>query len=369
VKNQLLLNPKLSEEEKEVFVELKESFEWSYEEPGFFFVASSGSSKKENESAKLIALSHGAMMNSARRFNQYFQARPEDSWGLVLPKFHVAGLSVLMRAELAKAKVFEAEWVPAKMESWLIENKIAFISVVPAQVHDLVQLKVKAPAGLKKVFVGAGSMNASLREDFLKLSWPVVETYGMTETCSMIAVKEKHEMFRVLPGVEVKTEKGLLQIRCDSKAFASIQKKQDHIEVIRFDDEWLSTEDQAEIEGDFLKFKGRASEYVKVLGEGVSLLELRSKLDPIALSLNIGITKKHLLALEDQRRENSLVLAVEKAVDPGLADRLVQQFNQVVRGYEKIQKLVTVERIPLTDLGKVRAEDLKKLILKNIAEE
>lgn len=368
--NQLLVNPKLPDHEKKTFEQLQAYFESEFGPTGFYFVPSSGSSKRSGESIKLIALTQAAVVNSADRFNRYFQATKADNWGLVLPTFHVAGLSVLARANLVGSRVLAADWNPLEMQNWFAENKISFLSLVPTQVYDLVQFQVQASKSLKKVFVGGGSLDSTLAEKFQKLGWPLVETYGMTETCSMIAIKEQPGPFKVMPEVEVYLENGLLRIHCNSVAHSSIQMKNGQIQITEFESGWIRTEDQVYLEEKgnelYLHFLGRAFDYVKILGEGVSLLELRQKLDQVALDLNILPTQRFLLTVPDIRAENAIVLAVDKNVDQQVADQLVQKFNQVVRGYEKIHKVIRVDQIPVSELGKIRLNELKDIVLKNI---
>lgn len=371
--NQLLVNPRLPDHEKKIFEQLQAYFENEFGPTGFYFVPSSGSSKRPGESIKLIALTQAAVVNSADRFNRYFQATPADNWGLVLPTFHVAGLSVLARANLMGARVLSADWNPLEMQSWFAENPISFLSLVPAQVYDLVQFQVCPGKTIKKVFVGGGSLDSALAEKFQKLGWPLVETYGMTETCSMIAIKEQPGPFKVMPEIKVYLENGLLRIHCNSVAHSSIQMKDGQIEITEFESGWIRTEDQAYLEEKdqelYLHFLGRAFDYVKILGEGVSLLELRQKLDQVALHLNVQPTQKFLLAVPDSRAENAIILALDKNVDQQVADRLVQQFNQIVRGYEKIHKIIRVDQIPVSELGKIRLHELKSIVLKNIEAE
>lgn len=373
LQNQLLVNPKLGQAEREVFEKMQLHFENIYGQDGYLFVPSSGSSKKENESSKLIVLTRVGVANAAERFNTYFQATSQDSWGLVLPTFHVAGLSILARANLAKARVFSSDWITKKIPPWLGQNKIAFLSLVPTQVYDLVQMKAKAHSGIKKVFVGGGTLNENLRSEFINLGWPLVETYGMTETCAMVAVKEGKTPFKVMPGVDVYVEDGLLRIKCNSTAHFSIQMIQGKIEVTHFDTGWVRTEDQVKLEkfNDklFLHFLGRASDYIKILGEGVSLPELWSNLEKVATEFLVPPGHQALLAIEDPRLGNKLVLAVDSTIGEEKAQGLMQKFNQVVRAYEKIHKIVKVDSIPLTDLGKIKGNELKSIVLKKIETE
>lgn len=369
--NQLLLNPKLSVIEKNTLIELKNIFEKNFSNYGYFLIASSGSSQKSDESVKLIALHTDKILNSARRFNQYFNVYENEHWGLVLPEFHVAGLSIRARAFLSGAKVFTREWKTDKLSDWIAENNISYISMVPAQVYDLVQKQIKAPNSLKKIFVGASHLEVKLRAQALQLNWPLVETYGMTETSSMIAVKENN-YFLVLPEVEVKTTSELLLIKCDSLMTASVQKSVDKIIINSLNEgSWYQTNDRVEIlsinDQLSLKFLGRSSDYIKILGEGVSLTELRSRFAEIALSKDIAVVQFELLALDDIRAGFKLILVVEINLGLVQAQAILEIFNSKCRPYEKIQECVVIGQIPRTELGKLKIEELNRIVIEELS--
>lgn len=364
--NQLLLNPKFTRREKEVLVELKNEFDLKVTSKNHFLIASSGSSQKSNTSVKLIALHIDKVLNSARRFNGHYKTNEKDNWGLVLPDYHVAGLGLKARAFLAEAEVFVRDWGVSGLASWISENKIRYISMVPAQIFDLVQKKINAPEELKKIFVGAGALNEELRDQAAQLGWPIVETYGMTETSSMIAIKED-DFFYVMPGVEVKTDADLLSIKCDSLLTATIQKIDDKIMINSVqENSWYQTEDLAELfkfeEKQCLKFLGRRTDYIKILGEGVSLTELRDKFSKLVLLQNLENSQFELTAVEDPRSGYKLVLAVESSASRERANELADLFNKTCRPYEKITQSIVVGQIPRAELGKLKTEELKRIV-------
>lgn len=366
--NQLLVNPRISTEEQEELAALRAEFEKVYGTEGFFLVPSSGSSKKQDESVKLIALSRESIFNSAKRFNQYFTAQQSDSWGLVLPEFHVAGLGVKVRAHLAGAHVYTAEWNVNLLRDWVNSHQISFISMVPAQIYEIVQLKLRCMDSIKKVFVGAGALSADLSHQASELGWPIVETYGMTETCSMVAVREKSEHFLPLPGVSFQV-KETLHIKCNSLLTASIQKKQGGLNLKKFDlDEWFVTEDRANVfqsvDGKSIQIEllGRQNEYVKILGEGVSLPELKEKLELILRETGCKAGAVVLLPLVDARRGTQLVL-VGEGLGVEEVNRIKDRYNSVVRPYEKVLDVYCLESLPRTELGKLKVEELKSIIL------
>ncbi|MBC7421615.1 MAG: AMP-binding protein [Bdellovibrio sp.] len=358
--NQLLINPRLSDEEKNIFLELHEAFADQFGVKNYFLVPSSGSSKKMNESVKLIALHRDAVLNSAKRFNDYFRASAEHHWGLVLPSFHVAGLGTYARAYLAGSQVFENTWS---------DSQIKFLSIVPAQLYDFVNQNQNAPKNLQTVLVGAGVLNAEIKGKAVSLGWPLVETYGMSETASMIAVKEKN-ILHTLPNVEVQTENQQLKIKCNSLLTCYLQKKDSQIFITQpVQGGWYQTEDQAAVNGDQINLLGRSSDYIKILGEGVSLAELKDRLAALSIKHQISHGAVALLDMEDPRSGHQLILAVENSVNSEIIKRLLAEFNQSSRPYEKIKKTIRLEKIPLSDLGKIRTQELKEIVLKKLKAE
>lgn len=365
--NCLLLNPKISEAEKDTLNVLKTEFEQKNGQFNFFLVTSSGSSQSAQQSAKLVALSFESVLNSARRVNLYLSAEPSDHWGLVLPDFHVAGVGVRARAFLAGSQVYERAWATQGLSDWITQNSISFMSLVPTQAFDLVRENIKCPQTIKKIFIGAGVMGAKIKQELSELGWPIAETYGMTETCSMIAVKEKNEYFRVLPEVEVRSSDGLLQIKCDSLLSCYMQKNSVNITSFYFQpDQWLQTEDRVEIfkhgERTDLSILGRSGDYVKILGEGVSLKELREIFEKICLSHGLNMKHFEIVALQNERAGLTLALVVEEAIGRAKAKALALEFNSQCRPYEKLRELYSIADLPRTALGKLKAEELKALL-------
>lgn len=358
----------MSEAERMLLQELQNEFESEFGPDDYILVPSSGSSQKFNQSVKLVALRIASVLNSANRVNHYLEATEDDNWGLALPDFHVAGLGVLARAYLMQSKVVRLEWDLRALTQKIAKNKISYISFVPTQMYDLVTAGIQSPACVKKVFVGGGVLSPDIRKRAFELGWPLAETYGMTETSSMVAVREKdQEWFQLMNNVDVKVEESLLYLHCDSMLTATVQKNDKKIQIKYFDAKsWYATEDQVELKtfrnNIYLKLLGRKSDYIKILGEGVSLTELRSQLHDLASHLQLNYRQLDVVSIEDARAENQLVLIFESQVPEALRSKILNAYNSQCRAYEKITKTFVLEQIPRTDLGKLKSEELKRII-------
>ncbi|MBC7466833.1 MAG: AMP-binding protein [Bdellovibrio sp.] len=358
--NQLLVNPKATKQEKNDLIYLQFEFEKNHGTKGYFLVPSSGSSKSENETVKLIALTQDAVITSAKRINEYFNFTADLNWGLVLPYFHVAGLGVYARAHFANSAVFFSDWEPGNLLNWINEKKIHLMSLVPTQIFDIVQRQIICPETVRIVFVGAASLSPELKEKALQLKWPIVEAYGMTETASMIAVKLEDQL-EVMTGVSVAQTNDKLKIKCESLMTCAIQKVNNQVIFKTLENGWLQTEDRVEIKSKdgikFLTLLGRDSDFIKINGEGVSLSQLRQ-----ALGAHPEMT---LLALPNQRTGHEIVLAHETSVSRDTLKLIINEYHNKVRPFEFIKKIFAVEQIPKADLGKIKFKNLEEMIKGN----
>lgn len=362
VHNQMLINPRSSEKDKKDQYFLKNQFEEVYADKNYFLVPSSGSSTDSTTSVKLIALHQEAVLNSADTVNTYFNLQLLGSklnFGCVLPTFHVGGLGVYARAFLLRAPVFQTPWNVSTFRAWMKDYQIHILSLVPAQIFDIVQNSIEPSSTLQIVFVGGSKLAPELRQQAQQLGWKLTETYGMTETGSMVAVNSSGtDEFELFPGVEVALEQDQLKIKCNSLMTCSLQLVGESIELKTLDHGWLQTADKVEIrngkEATFVKLLGRHSDFIKINSEGVSLASLRNTFGDDG--------KSALFALGHERSEFEIVVAYEKSVTYAIVKEKVQRYNEKVRSFEKVKKLFPVELIPKSELQKVKYKGLQEMI-------
>lgn len=366
--NQLLLNNRLPESEKATLEELKSYFSLHFSSEGYYLIASSGSAKKSDESVKLVALSAQALLNSAERVNNEFKINNSDIWGQVLPSFHVAGLGIQVRSHLSGSRIAESDWDKNTFFDWVSGLGITLTSLVPAQIFDLHNLGINCPKSLRAVFVGAGVLEKKIKEDMCSRGWPLIECYGMTETSSMVAVRRPGEKYyKLLDGVSIRVDqRSCLAIRCNSLMSASLQKVGNEIILRRFGEPFLQTDDMVKVidEGgadSLIDFVGRVGDYVKINGEGVSLTELKTRLDGLVISRGLKPQMFELIVRPEPRSGHQIFLVNEKAAGPVVLE-LVEAFNSICRPYEKIVHNLAVEHFPRTELAKLKKNELQAMI-------
>ncbi len=347
--SQVFLNPRLSDRERQELQALAEQFQ----KPGHIWIASSGSSKSDNQSLKLIALSKQAFLASGKAVNQHLQSDAKDIWIQTLPRFHVGGLSIETRGHLSGARILnQPQWSAEEFIRLCEEEKATLSALVPTQVFDLLKTGKKAPASLKAIVIGGAALAQDLYEAAIEQGWPLLPSYGMTECCSQIATadlktwQKKDRRLILLSHVEARTSpQHTLQVRALSMMTGYAQKIDGKAQwFCPLQDGWYQTQDLVEIEGRVLTPLGRGSDFVKILGEGVDLQKLRSRLESLAQAQEPETWQSyHLAAVPDSRLGHRLVLQVLKGAS---GDKLQALFNQQVAPYERIQEWQTVDDLP-----------------------
>lgn len=370
----LVTSPKISPEERKHLFDIKNEFSKKNKQAHqFILIPSSGSSQNQNQTVKIIALKYKSILNSAARVNQFCNLDDSDRWGCVLPLHHIGGLSILARASLSQSEVFFLDWKNFNVD-WLIKNKITVLSLVPTQLYDIVQQGLYSPQDIKIVFIGGGSISEDLWNKAKKLNWPIVQTFGMTETASMIAYKNDYlATFTSFPEIEISVVGQLLKISCDSLAdfFMFKNLSTGEITIQRYDEVGsLLTNDQVElVSNNEFNFIQRDNEYIKILGEGVSLPELRNKVDKlISAHFKNTLDSRYITIVEMPhiRKGFDLICVVgdqfrDQQKDVSL---LLQMYNEAAKPYEKIECSRFIANWPMTDLGKIKFNTIKE-ILKN----
>ncbi|MFQ6761423.1 o-succinylbenzoate--CoA ligase [Limosilactobacillus reuteri] len=114
-----------------------------------------------------------------------------DKWLCVAPIFHISGFSIIMRGLIYGMTVRLIEKFRAEeLERILANETVTIMSVVPFMLKKLIQQQNKTNTHYNSAFrcmlLGGGTIDRETLEACLQRSIPVVQCYGMTETCSQI---------------------------------------------------------------------------------------------------------------------------------------------------------------------------------------
>ena len=363
----LLVNPRYAASEQRRFQAiLTAAGDW----PGHLWLSTSGSS-----APKWVGLSKRAVLSSAEAVNRHLQSSKEDCWIHTLPSFHVGGLGILARAYLSGATVCDfrmlhaKKWDPEAFYVFVREHRGTLTSLVPAQLYDLTLLRWRAPASLRAVIIGGGALSPPAYERAIALGWPVLPSYGSTECASQIATatleswtQQKNPSLQLLPHIRAKEQEGCLAFSGPSLLSVYAYLKGDG--EVRFVDPkcegWWVSEDRGGIRDGEVELWGRTDAVVKVGGESVDLARLERILQ--SLRVEMGVEAESVLVSLPDPRMGTLIHLVSECPNKVVLEALVDKFQRSVLPFERIRRVVCIEAIPRSSIGKILMSELVRQI-------
>jgi O-succinylbenzoic acid--CoA ligase len=161
--------------------------------------------------AKSIRVTKQAMVNSALRSADYFGLRAGQTALLCLSGSHIAAKMMLVRAMVIGLSLDTVD--PSSSPLSGLNRSYDLCSMVPLQLEK----SIKHLSSIHTLLVGGAPLSPELKLKLQKSPARIFETYGMTETCSHIAVSpvngtakgqsDQLEMpFETLPGITVSTD-------------------------------------------------------------------------------------------------------------------------------------------------------------------
>jgi fatty-acyl-CoA synthase len=280
-----------------------------------------------------------------------------------LPLFHIGGLCIQVLPTLAAGGVvrlqprFDAEAWFDDVAAWRPTTSL----LVPAVMRALIEHPRWPRADLSSLrFINCGSqiVPRPLIEAFHARGVPVAQVYGATETGPVTLVLRPDEALahvgsvgKPALNVEVRLVNGEVQVRAPNCARGYHRRENDEA----FADGWFRTGDLARVDADgHHEIVGRAKELIISGGENIHPAEI----EHIALA-DAAVAEAAVVGLPDARWGEVAVLAVVartgKAVDIG---RLQSAFAATLARFKHPRRIVVLDALPKTALGKVRKADL-----------
>jgi len=278
---------------------------------------------------KRTLLSTDAIGKSAELSNAQVGAEPGNTWSLLLPINHVAGLNVLARAIKLGSEVVS------------VNETADYTAIVPTQLHRALFGDAKLLEHIQKcksVLVGGSPASKTILEAAAKVGINVVTTYGMTETSGGCVYNNK-----ALPDVSVKAdESGLLMIK--GPILANGYENNQELWNEKFKDGWFLTSDLGTVKDNEVQIIGRADDVVISGGENISLTSIE-----IELAANFPCVKFLATAIADTEWGQKICLISDYEID-------IDQVTQVLKnnlGKQFVPKeFLVVKQIPEIGIGK-----------------
>ncbi len=174
----------------------------SHPDQAYCLMQTSGSSG----SPKLVELSRRAVLASAAASQSNLGLLDDERWLLCLPLAHVAGLSILVRMLAARRMVVlfdpgEAGLLAraADLGRQMHEHRVTLVSLVPSVLERLLREGVRPPRSLRAVLVGGAGCSEEMAVRARRAGFPILTSYGLTETGSQIVARRYSERDLPLP--------------------------------------------------------------------------------------------------------------------------------------------------------------------------
>lgn len=312
------------------------------------------SSGTTSQAPKGFALSLTAVFESALAVNRTLGLSSMDRWGLTLPPYHIGGLAILARSELlSRAPAYLLPWRPDELKEGITKEKVTAISLVPAQIYDLVQKGVSAPSTLKVVLAGGDFLSEALKKSAEDLGWPIIRTFGMTEVASSLAIGgDLKQGLKLLPLHEIKTDtSNQLWIKTRSLFSAKFSLKEDWevvmTEKLLDQGGFYPSSDRVELTSQGIIPLGRNDGHFKSSGHLISLFEIKEALDAFLLRKRLW-GRMEIFLRPDDRKGQILCLYHESNLG---REALEFESSLSPLRFDVKQEVIV---LPKTDLGKTR---------------
>ncbi|WP_163652641.1 o-succinylbenzoate--CoA ligase [Listeria sp. PSOL-1] len=121
-----------------------------------------------------------------------------DAWLCAVPLFHISGLSILMRSVIYGIPMYLEEKFDAHVVDHLLKSgRISHVSLVLTMLKRLLEVnRASYHPNLRVMLLGGSAIPTSLVKQCLTQNFPVVQSFGMTETASQIITLKKEDALR-----------------------------------------------------------------------------------------------------------------------------------------------------------------------------
>jgi O-succinylbenzoic acid--CoA ligase len=288
-------------------------------------VPTSGSGGKP----KSVALTSSALIASATASHKYLSASGADTWSLLLPTNHIAGINVLVRSIELGTAVGD------------LNSDATFTAIVPTQLHRALTTDTALLEHLqnaKAVLVGGAATSQELINRAGMAGINLVTTYGMSEMSGGCIYNGD-----LLEGVRIAFDGEIITLDGPMKAIG-------YLGEAPFGDLFFRTSDAGFMKDGKVSIIGRIDDQIISGGEKISL-------SAITDFLQEGSTQRFIaVGLPDDEWGEVLAIASDREIDETfIKERLRSKFGP----HASPKRFLSSIELPLTSIGK---PDRKKLV-------
>jgi o-succinylbenzoate---CoA ligase len=299
-----------------------------------------------------VSLSYGNFLWNAVGSAFNIGVEPSDRWLCCVPLSHVAGLGIVMRSVIYGTTAvvhdgFDVDRVAAALES----DGVTVLSLVATMLYRLLEVGADL-SGPRAILVGGGPVPGEPLEEALAKGATVVQTYGLTETCSQVttlapadAKRKLGSAGRPLLTTHLRIEDGEILVQGPTVAPGSADP-----------DGWLHTGDLGHIDEEgFLYVQDRIDDMIVSGGENVVPAEVEE-----VLLRHPEVADAAVIGREDPEWQQAVtavvVLASGSEVSP---DELRRHCAASLAGFKVPKRVELAAALPRTPSGKLMRRALR----------
>ncbi|MEA4902326.1 o-succinylbenzoate--CoA ligase [Desulfitobacterium sp.] len=290
-----------------------------------------------------------------RASQQRLGVTEEDNWLLVLPMYHIGGLSILMRSLYNGTGITLMEKFDEKQTlKWIEDGTVNMLSLVPTMLMRIMD-RIHHHQ-LRMVLVSGEFIPKPLVETCLVKGIPIYKSYGMTETTSqsttfsVLEYPQKLESVGLpLPGVTIRIdnpdEKGVGEVLIQSPMVMDGYLGKAPLEG------FIHTQDIGYVDEDgFLYILDRRKNIIISGGENIYPQEIEN-----VLYAHPAVSECAIVGMKDKKWGQVPILFIVSLLDDvGILDYL----SAKIAKYKLPQKIFHLDELPKNATGKILKKNL-----------
>ena len=191
------------------YEEADDTFDWTFEDRDIAVIMNTSATTGQFKS---VPLRWGQIRAHVQASKEVLGKTEQDNWLMVLPLFHVSGLSILLRSLYnGTAVTILPKYDEAQVLKLIESENINMMSLVPTILTQLEPSILHHT--LRVILLGGEFIPMALIDACEKKSLPIYKTYGMTETFSQSVTfsvldypHKRDSVGKPLPGMQVRID-------------------------------------------------------------------------------------------------------------------------------------------------------------------
>lgn len=304
-----------------------------------------------------------------------FHYSSDDYFLASLPFYHIGGIAIINRTLLSGGTLV----IPKSLKQNDIvdsmqNNNPTIISFVPTLLSRLIDSGISPNKNLRHLFLGGGASSNNLIDSALKNKWPVVKVFGSSETTAMVTAcygeelkKNPSSAGKPLDDVELKILDeskrdldadmiGEIAVKSQSIAKGYLNSEENWNDKIH--DDYYLTGDYGFLDKDNKLFVvSRRTDLIISGGENINPREVESMINE-----NNEISESFVFPIKDEEwGEISVALVLLENNSTLEKEEIVKYLKPKLASFKIPKKILIVNEIPRTELGKVNMEEVKRI--------